>query len=358
MFNKNRSGLERAIFDNDDITVERDEVPIEIKFKFWSELFNKTSIPFSRTFTNNTLDNTTPISLGEVQTCFIALHDGAPGIDNIKKNDLTKIGLNNLTARFNVYLLTSNAPSVFKSGLTSLIPKLKNTKDPSKFRPITMSSLINKLFHKILAKRIENTIALDPRQKACIRRDSIAENMFLLKNIIYQHKQKLNPLQIYLLDVSKAFDSMSHDAIIAMSNRAGLPKTIIEYINNSYTDCKTQLKYKKGISPFIAVNRGVKQGNPMSHLLFNTVIYYAISDIPSSISIHNNSIVKYIAFADDLVLFAKDNYSLQAQVDHVLYRPKECGLDINSEKIKTLNIIINPKNIYLNSLKTMDRLIR
>ena len=103
MFNKNRSGLARAIFDNDDITVERDEVPIETQFKFWSELFNKTSIPFSRTFTNNTLDNTTPISIGEVQACFNVLHDGAPGIDNIKKNYnfynfdnyLTKIGLKN-----------------------------------------------------------------------------------------------------------------------------------------------------------------------------------------------------------------------------------------------------------------------
>ena len=39
-----------------------------------------------------------------------------------------------------------------------------------------------------------------------------------------------------------------------------------------------------------------------------------------------------MAFADDLVLFAKDDYSLQAQVDHVLYRLKECGLDINLEK--------------------------
>ena len=61
-----------------------------------------------------------------------------------------------------MFALTSNAPSVFKSGLTSLIPKLKNTKDPSKCRPITTSSLINRLFHKLLAKRIENTIALDP----------------------------------------------------------------------------------------------------------------------------------------------------------------------------------------------------
>ena len=48
-------------------------------------------------------------------------------------------------------------------------------------------------------------------------------------------------------------------------------------------------------------------------------------------------------FADDLVLLAKDDSSLQAQIDHVLYRLKECGLDINPEKSKTLNIIINPK---------------
>ena len=106
-----------------------------------------------------------------------------------------------------------------------------------------MSSLINRLFHKILAKRIrlyiENTIVLDPRQKAFIRRDGIAENIFLLKYIIYQHKQKLRPLKICLLDVSKVFYSVSHDAIISIANRAGLPKTIIEYIKYAYTNCNT-----------------------------------------------------------------------------------------------------------------------
>ena len=53
------------------------------------------------------------------------MHDGAPGIDNINKNNLTKINFKNLTACFNVYLLTSTAPSIFQSGLTSLIPKCK-----------------------------------------------------------------------------------------------------------------------------------------------------------------------------------------------------------------------------------------
>ena len=69
---------------------------------------------------------------------------------------------------------------------------------------------------------------LDPRQKAFIRRDSTVENIFLLNNIIYQHKQTLRRLQICSLDVSKALDSVSHNAIIYIANRAGLPKTIIE----------------------------------------------------------------------------------------------------------------------------------
>ena len=66
-----------------------------------------------------------------------------------------------------------------------------------------MTSLINRLFNKIIATIIENTIVLDPRQKAFIGRYGIAENIFVLKNIIYQHKQTLRSLKICLLDVSK-----------------------------------------------------------------------------------------------------------------------------------------------------------
>ena len=51
----------------------------------------------------------------------------------------------------------------------------------------------------------------------------------------------------------------------------------------------------------------------------------------------------YMAFADYLVLFAKDDSSLQAQVDHVLHRLTKCGPNINPEISATLNIIINPK---------------
>ena len=70
--------------------------------------------------------------------------------------------------------------------------------------------------------------------------------------------------------------------IISIANRAGLPKTVIEYIKYAYTNCNTQLKYKKGISPSILVNRGVKQGDPMlrviieKKMLLDTLHFIAI----------------------------------------------------------------------------------
>ena len=135
-----------------------------------------------------------------------------------------------ITARFNIYLISSTAPSAFKLGLTTLIPKTKHSTEPSHYRPITMSSIFCRLFHKMLARRIENTISLNPRQNAFVRRDGIAENIFLLKSIIYQHKNALRPLKMYLLDVSKAFDTVSHNSIVALAERVETPKMYISYI--------------------------------------------------------------------------------------------------------------------------------
>ena len=44
-------------------------------------------------------------------------------------------------------------------------------------------------------------------------------------------------------------------------------------------DAAKSLKYKSGVSISIPVNSGVKQGDPMSPLLFNSVIYYVIFEL-------------------------------------------------------------------------------
>ena len=82
------------------------------------------------------------------------------------------------------------------------------------------------------------------------------------------------------LDVSKAFDTVSHNSIFTLAERVGTPKIYTNYIMHTYSDCSTQLKYKNGVSPSIPVNRGVKQGHPMSPALFNSIIDYVTDNMP------------------------------------------------------------------------------
>ena len=88
-----------------------------------------------------------------------------------------------ITARFNIYFISSTAPSAFKLGLTNVIPKTKHSTNPSQYRLITMSSKFCRLFHTILARIIENTISYNPRQKSFVWCNGIAEYIFLLKKL-------------------------------------------------------------------------------------------------------------------------------------------------------------------------------
>ena len=99
-----------------------------------------------------------------------------------------------------------------------------------------------------------------------------------------------------------------------------------------HIDCYTCLKYKCGILPSIPVNRGVKQGGPMSPILFNYVIDYAISKMADHIAISINNYlgkIKYMAYSDELVIFGKDQDSLQDQINIVMKDLIDCCFDIN-----------------------------
>ena len=99
----------------------------------------------------------------------------------------------------------------------------------------------------------------------------------------------------------------------------------------------------------------------MSPLLFNSVIDYVTSELKdyNAISINDNThILKYIAFADDLVIFGKDEACLQNQINIIMSGLKECGLIINLGKYTTMNLIINPtKKMWISHLNPYSQLI-
>ena len=192
-----------------------------------------------------------------------------------------------------------------------MIPKDQNDLAPPKHRPITMSDLIIRYYHKLMAKRLGEQLPFSDRQKAFRKGDGLAENVLLLSAIIDYHTKNRIPLNIVFLDIAKAFDSVSHNTIL-IAARVGVPPPFLNYLRSFYSRSNTVLRVDGRRSSPIDVLQGVKQGDPMSVHLFNAVIDWTLSKLDPELGITiNDERLNHLAFADDIVLFTHTSIAAQ-----------------------------------------------
>ena len=127
-------------------------------------------------------------------------------------------------------------------------------------------------------------------------------------------KQELKKLNLTFVDVSKAFDSVSHRSIMKAVSRLGAPPLLIEYLSELYKDNWVHVRTGE-MSSRIPIGRGVKQGDPMSPTLFNADVDMVLGEVDRSIGIAGDAASKikcnYIAFADDLLLMSTTDVGMQ-----------------------------------------------
>ena len=211
--------------------------------------------------------------------------------------------------------------------------------------PITMASRVTRVFHKILAARLTAKVPLDPRQKAFVPVDGCADNIFLLDNIIKGAQRQRKPVCLAFLDVAKAFDCVSHMSLARSLRRLGVPSPLVQYIATMYAYTSTVLKVGGRRSGPIRCGRGVRQGDPLSAILFNCVMDEVLSELNPAIGYFLNKevMVRCLAFADDLVLIASSVDGLREQVDRVQHALSLGGLRLNPAKSASLRIDIDGK---------------
>ena len=226
-----------------------------------------------------------PFSNEEVARSLRAMKDGAPGPDQITKERLLLLPVTQLTCRFNIWLLLGVAPDSFRNGVTVLIPKSGDAVEPAQFRPITIGPILCRLFHRILAQRIEASYSISERQKAFRKGDGIADNTYILRCVLADRKARCQPISVAFLDIAKAFDSVSHESLFLASSNAGIPEPLVVYIRSLYAGSRTRLRVSDGLSDEIMIKRGVRQGDPLSPVLFNAIIDMCIQHIDPNIGV-------------------------------------------------------------------------
>ena len=217
-----------------------------------------------------------PIANKEIKSKLRSMSNSAPGRDKVEYRHLKLVDPNCkfLGAIFNKCLKENKIPATWKQSTTILIYKKGPADDPSNFRPIALMSCIYKLFTSILSSRVSSfAIAnglISSHQKSAKPSEGCHEHTFTLQSAVADCKRNQKNCFFAWLDLRNAFGSISHDAIYTTLNHMGFPGQLIELLKDIYTDAETVVKLSKDqeTNP-VHVNAGVKQGCPISPILFN-----------------------------------------------------------------------------------------
>ena len=106
------------------------------------------------------------------------------------------------------------------------------------------------------------------------------------------------------VDFAKAFDTVTHEHILEALKRRELDEHVLGFIRESYVDCATRVKVGGELTHLIDMEVGVKQGDPMSPLLFNVALdplFQTLERRGEGFAWGDQSVTT-LAFADDLVM--------------------------------------------------------
>ena len=287
----------------------------------------------------------------------------AAGPDGFVRDDLMIPGLPTILAKLcNILSYCSYFPLAWKENRTTLIPKLnKPSSQVENWRPITIGCILGRIFSSIIVGRIRRGIVLNMRQKSFKSESGCKINIELLNSALKYCKRN-NGGVFTIVDISKAFDTVPHVALKSCLARKGVPAPIVDLIDDTYNNCKTNIKTKDGISVEISIRRGVKQGDPLSPLLLNLCLeplLETIEEQTGGINVSENRKVLVLAFALDIVLLGADAREAQYQVDVLIDYKQGLEMRMSREKSQTFEVVAKKDTWFISEpeLKTGDNSI-
>ncbi|KAF8789432.1 Retrovirus-related Pol polyprotein type-2 like protein [Argiope bruennichi] len=322
-------------------------------FAFWSHLFTKSSpqsfaspISCFGPPSDTEIDCDLLIYPAEVLAARLPLKSSS-GPDGVSVRTLNRIPIRVLCKVYSAFLLLRWVPGFLLDSRTIFIPKKHDSAAPSHLRPLSIASVVVRQFHKILATRLLSQVDpfLDYLQFGFRPKDGIASAVHLLDDLLQDACRRLSSISLAVLDMEKAFDSVSHDAIFDALAARQVSPTLVEYLKLVYANSRTFLCFQGQISPDpVKPTRGVRQGDPLSPL-FLLVFEEVLRSTPNyeGYVLHGRKI-NHIAYADDLVFVADSITGLNNIANKILPALHASGLNISIEKSSTISWKADGKN--------------
>ena len=204
-----------------------------------------------------------------------------------------------------------------KVGLIRISYKKNGRIHIGNYRPITLLNVDLKVLTRALAKRMMTVLPyLIHDNQTCVPGRKITKNIHIVQDLIDHINNIKGKGAFFFLDQEKAFDRISHSFMLKTLKAFGFGPGFMNWVRIVYTDTKSAVKVNGFLTPEFSIQRGVRQGCPLSALL------YVLCAEVLGIAIRANSEIegfkfngkehKLSQYADDMTVYIRTMEALHA----------------------------------------------
>lgn len=239
-------------------------------------------------------------------------------------------------------------PSEWEMSIVVPLYKRGDKERAGNYRGISLLCTAYKIYAKILRKRLEEYMekkGLIPDSQAGFRKGrSTIDNIFILNHIIQREKEfgkviRKDKIYAIFIDLKAAFDNVNRGILWKIMEEMGIEKGLIGRLKEVYRNTEMVIRTKNGYTKSFRTKKVVRQGCVMSPALFNIYIADINRDLERR-SIGGVDLggvrVWSLAFADDMVLVAKNRKALLDMMSTLKRLLRERELELNTDKTKVL----------------------
>ena len=248
--------------------------------------------------------------------------------------DISDVFVPKMVIDFNAAIKTGVFPSTAK--LADVVPLYKKGVRQSKanYRPCSLLSAISKIFGRLMLPQMHNYMQNTLSIFLCgFTKGMNAQNcLVFMVEFCKKALDKGNKFGVLLTDLSKAFDCLLHDLLIAKLAAYGFDHLSLKLIFSYLTERKQRVRVNSSYSEYTIIETGVPQGSILGPELYN----YNSNDLFLFVLL-------YIAnYADDNSPFCTSNTiprvinSLEVDAKNLLSWIQYNGLKANPDKFHLL----------------------